>query len=489
MVELALIEAYQSSGVKQREIGEFRYAADSWDIERRVITRLEYGSQGNNPRFIVTNLQGDPTQLYERLYCQRGEAENRIKEAQLDLFGTRASCHRFIANQFRLLLAALAYTLMHRLRSLALRDTELQHASAATIRVRLLKIGAAILRSTRRVRLMLASHHPLRHVYALAADRLAQGIPQILSSAVPGTMTNNGVWGYYAQKMPKLYPVPSSAPSARSRGFKSTASPENHPTGETCGLGDSLSRRQHQLLAARTQGSHYAAMDQQRALVRVDGIGRSGAPSRQGLASLCTYCTPATSTAGGPLRTLRLAQLLDGRPEARQRNIAHLTACEPHDSRTKCSNHQEGNMTLMQGNCHQSQSSKRQSSKLQPIVVALSLGFAGPLFAEPPQQLAAAPSDAPASATAPVKMNPDHACMGDLRTFSEQIQKDGYWLRGSDLGYGYPVYGYGYGVGHGSVELGSSGSGGLERDYPLARPGYEVRTPPTFAKAWGRRRI
>lgn len=177
MVELALIEAYQSSGVKQREIGEFRYAADSWDIERRVITRLEYGSQGNNPRFIVTNLQGDPTQLYEQLYCQRDEAENRIKEAQLDLFGTRASCHRFIANQFRLLLAALAYTLMHKLRSLALRDTELQHASAATIRVRLLKIGAAILRNTRRVRLMLASHHPLRHVYALAADRLAQGIP------------------------------------------------------------------------------------------------------------------------------------------------------------------------------------------------------------------------------------------------------------------------------------------------------------------------
>jgi hypothetical protein len=111
------------------------------------------------------------------MYCQRGEAENRIKEAQLDLFGTRASCHRFLANQFRLLLAALAYTLMHRLRALALRDTELQNASSATIRVRLLKIGAAILRNTRRVRLMLASHHPLRHIYAVAAARLAQGGP------------------------------------------------------------------------------------------------------------------------------------------------------------------------------------------------------------------------------------------------------------------------------------------------------------------------
>ena len=100
--------------------------------ERRVITRLEYGDQGTNPRFVVTNLQGQASALYDRLYCQRGEAENRIKEAQLDLFGTRASCSRFIANQLRLLLAALAYTLMQRLRALALQATELERASAAT---------------------------------------------------------------------------------------------------------------------------------------------------------------------------------------------------------------------------------------------------------------------------------------------------------------------------------------------------------------------
>jgi hypothetical protein len=78
-----------------------------------------------------------------------------------------------MANQLRLLLAALAYTLMQRLRALALRDTELQRASAATIRVRLLKIGAAILRNTRRVRVMLASHHPSRELFAVAAERLA----------------------------------------------------------------------------------------------------------------------------------------------------------------------------------------------------------------------------------------------------------------------------------------------------------------------------
>jgi len=177
MVELAMREAYERTGTKQREIGEFPYAAASWDCERRVVTRLEYGAQGVNPRFVVTNLEAEPAVLYDQLYCARGEAENRIKEAQLDLFGTRASCHRFEANQFRLLLAALAYTLMHRLRRIALVGTELERAAASTIRVRLLKIGAAILRNTRRIRLMLASHHPMREVFVVAARRLAGSSP------------------------------------------------------------------------------------------------------------------------------------------------------------------------------------------------------------------------------------------------------------------------------------------------------------------------
>jgi hypothetical protein len=171
--ELMLAEEYERSGTKQRLIDEFTYAADSWNIPRRVITRLEHGAQGNNPRFVVTDLEGDAVQLYEQLYCARGEAENRIKEAQLDLFGTRASCHRFAANQLRLLLAALAYTLMQRLRELALKGSELERATAATIRVRLLKIGAAVLRNTRRVRILLASHHPLRRVFLSAAQALA----------------------------------------------------------------------------------------------------------------------------------------------------------------------------------------------------------------------------------------------------------------------------------------------------------------------------
>ncbi len=171
--EAELETAFSREGTKQRAIHEFRYAAASWNIERRIVTRLEYGSQGTNPRFVVTNLDRPAADLYDTLYCQRGEAENRIKEAQLDLFGTRASCHKFLAKWLRLMFAALAYTLMQRLREIALQGTELANASAATIRVRLLKFGATILRNTRRVRIMLASHHPLRETFLTASQALA----------------------------------------------------------------------------------------------------------------------------------------------------------------------------------------------------------------------------------------------------------------------------------------------------------------------------
>jgi hypothetical protein len=173
LAEMALAEQYQVRGTKQRLFGSFQYAADSWDKPRRVIARLEHGPQGANPRFIVTSLGGDAKHLYDRRYCARGEAENRIKEAQLDLFGRRASSHRFWANQLRLLLAALAYTLMINLRRQALADTELAKACTATIRVQLLKIAAAIVRNTRRVRILLASSHPMRGAFIIAARALA----------------------------------------------------------------------------------------------------------------------------------------------------------------------------------------------------------------------------------------------------------------------------------------------------------------------------
>ena len=171
--EWLLEHRHRQTGSKQRLVREFTYAANTWDRERRIVTRLEFGAQGNNPRFVVTNLDLPAQTLYDDLYCQRGEAENRIKETQLDLFGTRASSHRFLANWLRVMFAALAYTLMQRLRAIALTNTELARATAATIRVKLLKIGAAVIRNTRRVRILFASHHPMRDTFLIAVQALA----------------------------------------------------------------------------------------------------------------------------------------------------------------------------------------------------------------------------------------------------------------------------------------------------------------------------
>jgi len=122
--------------------------------------------------------------VYEDLYCARGEAEKRIKEAQIDLFGRRGSCRDFASNQLHLLFATLVDTLMINLRRLAPVGTELERACSATVRVKLLKIGAAVLRNTRRVRLLLAWHHPLKHVFLMAAGALA---PQLAPRAVRAT--------------------------------------------------------------------------------------------------------------------------------------------------------------------------------------------------------------------------------------------------------------------------------------------------------------
>ena len=96
------------TGEPQRLFGTFAYAAGSLDRPRRVIVKAEHTARGANPRFVVTNVPGDPQQLYDAGYCQRGEAENWIKEQQLDLFAGRTSCQRFLANQFRLLLSSAA---------------------------------------------------------------------------------------------------------------------------------------------------------------------------------------------------------------------------------------------------------------------------------------------------------------------------------------------------------------------------------------------
>ena len=163
---------YRRTGRPQRIFGAFAYAASTWDRRRRVIVKAEHTAQGTNPRFIVTNAPGDPQGLYDDVYCQRGEMENRIKEQQLDLFADRTSCHRFVANQFRLLLSSAAYVLVQALRRTALAGTELARAQVGTVRRKLLKVAARVLVSVRRVVFHLASSYPHREVFQAVYERL-----------------------------------------------------------------------------------------------------------------------------------------------------------------------------------------------------------------------------------------------------------------------------------------------------------------------------
>jgi hypothetical protein len=168
-------ERFAASGEKQRHFGAFAYAAGTWDRQRRVLVKAERLPAGPNTRFVVTNLPGEPQALYDGGYCPRGDMENRIKEQQLWLFADRTSCHAFVANQFRVLLAAAAYVLVDHLRRDGLAGTELAAAQVNTIRLKLLKIGARVVTSVRRVVVHLASGYPLQELFArVAVDLVAQ---------------------------------------------------------------------------------------------------------------------------------------------------------------------------------------------------------------------------------------------------------------------------------------------------------------------------
>ena len=174
--EMALGEAlFEAGAEKQRRFAELSYGAKSWDKRRRVIARLEHTARGANPRFVVTNLKGDSQVLYDKLYCARGEMENRIKEQQLQLFADRTSCHKWWPNQFRLLLASLAYVLMVAIRRIGLAGTESARAQCATIRLKLLRIGAVITRNSRRIRLHLSTTCPDQQLFRLVVTRLEPG--------------------------------------------------------------------------------------------------------------------------------------------------------------------------------------------------------------------------------------------------------------------------------------------------------------------------
>jgi hypothetical protein len=163
---------YQRTQQKVRHFYEFGYAAQTWDRSRRVIVKVERLPQGPNVRFVLTNLKMPPAVIYDQSYTPRGDMENRIKEQQLMLFADRASCHAFLANQFRLLLSAAAYVLIEHLRRTALKNTELQSAQADTIRLKLFKVAARVVTSVRRVVMHLSSAYPLQALFRHVVRRL-----------------------------------------------------------------------------------------------------------------------------------------------------------------------------------------------------------------------------------------------------------------------------------------------------------------------------
>jgi hypothetical protein len=164
------------TGGSARRFRDFRWSTlDSWSRRRRVIGKAEWTRGAANPRFIVTSLcsaEIDARSLYERIYCARGEMENRIKECQLDLFAGRASAATMRANQLRLWFASMAYGLLCALRRIGLAHTEFAEATSSTLRLALLKIGALVRISVRRVALAMASAHPHQPEFALAQARL-----------------------------------------------------------------------------------------------------------------------------------------------------------------------------------------------------------------------------------------------------------------------------------------------------------------------------
>ena len=160
-----------------RRFKEFRWSTrDSWSRQRRVVAKAEWTAGAANPRFVVTSLgpeDAPPQRLYEEIYCARGDMENRIKECQLDLFADRTSAATMRANQLRLWFASMAYVLLCALRRLALLQTQFAKATCGTIRLRLLKIGALVRTSGRRIAFAMASGYPYQRDFALAHAQLA----------------------------------------------------------------------------------------------------------------------------------------------------------------------------------------------------------------------------------------------------------------------------------------------------------------------------
>jgi hypothetical protein len=171
LAEDVAVRRAEAGDPKVRRFRDFRYGARSWQVERRVIARVEATAQGGDSRFIVTNLAGTPRWLYEHLYCGRGQAENLIKAHKLHLASDRTSCSKATANQFRLLIHTAAYWLLHTLRGLAPKTSFWCCAQFDTLRLAFVKVAARVTELVTRIKVSLPSSYPYKASLARFADR------------------------------------------------------------------------------------------------------------------------------------------------------------------------------------------------------------------------------------------------------------------------------------------------------------------------------
>jgi hypothetical protein len=174
LAEAAALDRIESGAVKVRRYAEFRYAAKSWDVERRVVARVETSDRGSDSRFIVTNLRDAPRWLYETGYCARGQAENLIKAHKRHLASDRTSCSKATANQFRLVLHTAAYWLLHTLRGLAPKRSFWRDAQFDTLRLAFVKVAGRVTELATRIKVALPSSYPERDSLILLAARAAK---------------------------------------------------------------------------------------------------------------------------------------------------------------------------------------------------------------------------------------------------------------------------------------------------------------------------
>ena len=173
-VEKEKVESlYEKDKKTIRKHKEFTYQAKSWKRERKIIAKIEKNFHGINDRFLCTNMDSKKAkELYKDIYCKRGDAENKIKDLQLDMFGDRMSASAYLANSFRLMLSSLAYSVMLNLKKKYLRNTKLAKSSFATIRLKFLKLATIIKIKTTSVRFEFNNNYPFKEIFKMLLPKL-----------------------------------------------------------------------------------------------------------------------------------------------------------------------------------------------------------------------------------------------------------------------------------------------------------------------------